>query len=220
MEVSDAIPGVRSLMYRRIGVRQQEIYAKTAPINEEYYGCCATAAIEGGLVDLATIVDPVPVPEAISRVEIVDAGESEIYETGDEIHIVTQGDPWAAIAPRMTVRNRLMRQVGTDLADIVSLQIFYSYRPPTYCPTDACVVVGLRAPYDELLVIDLTKYVLMRAVMIDAQRRAAAIAKLDQEEADLLSDYERHVRNYVPGESRFNRPPLGLVGAADPGAEK
>jgi len=212
-EVTHNVPATRSIAYRRIGIRQQELFAMADKANHEYNGVSATANITGGVVDLATIVDPVPVPEELTRLEVADPGSSP-FPAGTKIHPVAVADQWAAIPPRVTIRNRLVKQVGLDLSGVFSLRIFYVYRPPVYCPTDDCEVVRLRSPYDELLVIDLAKWLLMKAPYIEAATLQRALGVLNAEEGSVLSEYLAHVRAYVPLESRFDGPPQGNTAKA------
>lgn len=207
-EVTHNVPATRSTAYRRVGIRQQELFAMADKVNHEYNGTSAVAGVIAGAVDLATITDPVPVPEELTRIEVANGGTS-IYPAGTTVHPVPVADYAAAIPPRVTIRNRLIKQVGLDLFGVVALRVYYVFRPPVYCPADDCEVVALRSPYDELLVLDLAQWLLRKSPQIDTNTRTLAMNELGAEEASVLSQYLAHVRAYAPFESRFDGPPAG-----------
>jgi hypothetical protein len=206
-EFGAEVPATRSLMYRRIGVRQAALFAEAGRVNQDYYGVCAIATLDNGAADLADIADPIPPLEAVTRVEVFDAGTSGIA-AGTEINLVTLNDQDAATAPRMTLRNNVLRAVGADLDDVVSVEVYYSRSAKRLGATDANTNVELQAPWDELLVVDLTRYLLRKAISIKPDVRAAALELLDGEEAEMMAGFIRHVAEYAPYQTRFGRPPF------------
>lgn len=208
-EVSNTVPATRTLAYRRIGLRQQQLFAAAAKVNSDYYGACAETNLVAGAADLADIASPVPTPELVSKVCVENPGTSA-YVNGDEVNIVQTVDITAALAPRMTLRDLVLQQVGTELAGVTSIMIYYSRLPKAYGPTDAATLTEISSPWDELLVVDLTIY-LLRKAPIDAAVRKLAIDSLKVEEAELLSGYLTHVREYGPVQDRFGRSPAAVT---------
>jgi hypothetical protein len=212
-EITKKTPAAnKTVALRRIAIRQQELVAMSAEESHEYYGVSAIAPLDvNGVADLATITDPIPTPQEITQVRVQDAGTSETVAAGDVVAIVPIADPYASIPPRVTIRNRLITQVGTDLDGVTSIRVDYVFRPPMYCPTDDCEVVILRSPYDELLIIDLAKQILRKSANVEKTIRDERLDFWTQEEAELLTQYRRHVREYGETGSRFSRPPQGVA---------
>lgn len=205
-EFSNSVPGARSVMYRRIGVRQQQLFAKAARINPDYYGICATGQLDDGAADLADLVDPVEAADSIARIEIADVGTSA-YTTGDRVQPVPVDDTDIEDPPRVTIRNRILRGVGSDLDGVVSLKIHYSRIPLPVAPTDGQRNADLEEPHVELLVVDLAKILVAKITSLSATVSAAVLGSLDAEEAKLLADFERHVAEYSGvTSSRFGSP--------------
>lgn len=205
-EFSNSVPGARSVMYRRIGVRQQQLFAKAARINPDYYGICATGQVDDGAVDLADLVDPVEAADSIARIEIAAAGTST-YASGTRVNSVPVDDTDIEDAPRVTIRNRILRGVGTDLDGVVSLKVHYSRIPLAIAPTDGTRQADLEEPHVELLVVDLTKILVKKLTSLSATISSAVLGSLDTEEAALLADFERHVAEYSGvSASRFGSP--------------
>ncbi len=211
-EVTDDAPSANaSVSIRRIALRQQELFTIAAAESHEYNGVSAVCPLDSnGAADLATIADPVPTPDEITMITVHDRGTSELV-AGAQVFIVPVADIAAAIPPRVTIRNRLIKQVSTDLALVTSLQVYYTRRPTMYCPEDECLVTELVSPYDELLVIDLAKHIVTKSPEIEAARRGEVLGRWDAEESELLTQFRRHVREYAATLTRFTRPPQGVA---------
>jgi hypothetical protein len=201
-DVTQTVPLSRAPMYRRISVRQGIILLQAAKANPDFYGASATADLIGGAVDLADIADPVPLPATISRVSIADPGTST-WLAGTEINIVPLHDHASSIPPRMTLRDRVLRAVGAELDNVVSLTIAYAREAPSYTARDKDVAVELASPFDELLVIDLAKYLLSKVPAGTSPIGAATLIAANQEETALMTDYLGYVRAFGPLQDRF-----------------
>jgi len=201
-EHTDQFPQSRLSMIRRVGVRQQQLLARAAGINIDYYGACAETVLVNGACDLADIASPVPTPELITKIEIDDPGESA-YASGDEINIVPSTDPDADLPPRMTLRDLVLEAVGTDLDGVTSIMVFYSRLSTAYGANDGDTLTEISSPHDELLVIDLAVDLLKKARGLDETVRAAALASLQGEEKDALQGYDAHVLSYGPTRARM-----------------
>jgi hypothetical protein len=199
IEFSTKVPSARSVMYRRIGIRQQQLFVRAAKINPDWAGVMATAPLTawGGLLalDLADLITPAEAAELISRIEIAAKGTS-LYAVGQEVNIVTLADPNCADAPRVIVRNKIIQAYNNELVGVTSLNVYYSRVPLPIAPTDGDCDVELAEPHVELLVIDLTRHLLQKTIALATTERTAAIAGLDAEEATALSQFDQHVRRY------------------------
>lgn len=201
-EVTNAFPSTRGLMYRRVGVRQQQLAAAAAHISPDYFGAAAEGVLTGGAADLRDMANPVPIAELITDVLIADKGTS-LLATGQRVNIVKVKDSAdAALPPRATLRGGVVRQVGTDLAGVVSVKVYYSRLPAALSNSDANTAIELMEPHTELLVVDLTAYLLKRA-MGDDEKRQEALKMLADEEKQLLAAWLDHVREYQPAQDRF-----------------
>lgn len=206
-EVGASYPGGRALLFQRVGIRQRQLYVRANKMNPERFGACLTSALSGGLVDFNDVASPVPTPDLIQRVEVLDAGTSG-YAAGDVITIVPAEHQDAALAPRAMIRDGVLIQVGTDLSLVTSIKAYYGKMPEPVPQTAAggATSVELVQPWDALLEIDCADYIINRAFKIDTNLRGAALATLKAEEDELLADFDAHVAGYTPIVSQFLPP--------------
>ena len=101
----------------------------------------------------------------------------------------------------------MLRQVGTDLAGVTSIRAYYSARPFRIDPDDGAVVIRLPEPFHDLLVVDLTQYLLRKTATIAAEVRGVAMQSLKVEEDELLVNFLEDVRAYTSAseKGRFGR---------------
>lgn len=206
-EFSQKVPRARSVMYRRIGVRQQQLFTRAAKINPEWAGVRATAALGTWTgvraLDLADIITPSEAADLITRIEIADKGGSA-YVNGQEVMPVSLADPGCADAPRVLIRNRMILAYNSELDNVTSLNVYYSRIPLAIAPTDGDCDIEMPEPHVELLVVDLTRHLLQMTIALAATERAAAMAALDNEEKELLGLFDEHVARYSDAtRSRF-----------------
>lgn len=206
-EVTAHYPMGRMSAYRRIGIRERQLVQRASAVNPELYGTSATADLDvDKAADFMDIADPVPTPDVIQRITIetlVALPSENPPAVGDEINLVSITDPDAGLPPRATLRDLILRPVGTELADVASIRVWYPKLTPDYGPTDGDTEAYIAAPHDELLVVDLAKVLLARATKLDAGTRTATLAQLDAEEAGLLAMFDRYVAEYGPWQRRF-----------------
>lgn len=207
-------PTTRGIMYRRIGVRLRQLQMKAMKANGDFLGVFATADLTAGAADLNDVVEPTPTPGSIQRITVADPGTSALV-AGDEIAIVPLSDPTAAIAPRCTLRDGVLESVGSDLDGVTSIRVDYARLGKVLTATDKATVVDLMEPWIELLVIDLTSYLLSLTTEMDETKKASALALLSAEETEMFDDFMAFVRDYAPTEDRFSRPPSGVAQQAE-----
>lgn len=210
-ELTDTYSKSRTLMYRRIGVRQQQLVLAATEANQDYFGTVATGTVDhasGDRVDLADIADPVPTPEQVQRIEVeATDGNPAAPPIGKEIAVVPIGDVDAEDPPRATLRRQILKGVGTDLLHVDVVRVYYARQPMSYGPTHRNEITEIPTPHDELLVVDLALFLLNGARGIEKDERDRAVAQLASEEAGLLEGFRLHVAHSIPMTSRFVRPP-------------
>lgn len=191
------VPSAKSVMWRRISLRQQELFSRAAKLNPDWAGVSAIAPLAvwagGPAVDLSDLIDPAEGADLVSRIEISDKGASA-YAVAQEVNIVKLVDANIADPPRVTIRNRIVQAVGADLAGVLSLKVFYS-RIPLPMDTADCLV-DVPMPHDELLVIDLTKWLAKKTISLDTATRTAIIQSLEGEEKEALDNFDGYVARY------------------------
>lgn len=203
-------PSTRLPMYRRIGTRQQQLFSMASKVNPDYYGSEAGAPLDAqyrlDLKDLAGLAD-LDQALGVQRIIILDAGASS-YTAGDEVNIVSIDDIDADLPPRVTIRDQIIKGVGTDLVDVVSLCVKYprvSDMPEN--SEDGTTDIQLIEAYQELLVIDLTKDLVRKCMSMDPTVKAAVQQVLNEEEQELLAMYMADVRAFAIGQhQRFGEP--------------
>ena len=208
LDFGGTFPSTKRVLYRRIEIHQQELFSQASRMNPDYFGVSASGTLDAnGIVDIKEQQASVDVDPAanITRVEVEDAGTHPTLVTGDEINVVPLNDIEVALAPRMTLRNFALRQVGTDLAGVVSVCAFYGYRPETKAtPLDGSEEAELPAVYQELLVIDLTKWMVRMTLALETQIKAAALAALSEEQGEMNGAFMAEVTDYAGAQvSRF-----------------
>lgn len=204
---TDKLPGSHTPLYRRMDVRQQELFRLVALVDYNFFGRCAEGALVDGAVDIgamdvvgAGLGDAPPAVERLTRVEIADAGTSA-YVALEEVHVVDLQDAEeAALAPRVTHRDNVLRQVAADLDGVLELRIHYSRRPARITGPDS--VIELPGAHSELLVVDLSANIVRKSLPLGAERNAA-LELLAAQETNLLAALEAHVAGFSPFVSRF-----------------
>ena len=196
-----AYPGARSVLYRRLSHRTHQLYAAAARWNPEYFGVSAVGTLASGGVSFSTMgsrgaTNPTFSPELIISVEIADKGTSA-YTNGDEVNVIQHNDPDAAAAPRVTIRNQAIQQVDTDLTDVTSLRMSYSRRPFRLNADDQAETVDFPEPFEELLVIDLAKWIVRKILDPAVDQRTAAMESLNEEEAETLVNFQQDVESFT-----------------------
>lgn len=192
---SDSYPSTRSVMYRRISVRQRELFVHIAALDPELFGADVVVDVVDGAANLAALEqsgDVYPV-ERVQVVRIEDAGASDL-DTGERVSLVPADDAEAHLAPRATYRSGVVRGWDGDLDDVTSLWIAYARRPRTI-GADGSGEIELLEPFQDLLVFDLARYLVRGTVDIDGQVKAVAADLIEKQEAALLQSLEQHVQN-------------------------
>ncbi len=195
------------LLLRHIGLHQAALFMLCATWNPEYYGICVTAPLsdDKGL-DLNGLTPPLNQAAGIQRIEVHVSSGVGAPAVGTRISIVPLEDTGAGIAPRMTLRDNALRQVGTDCALITEVEIFYARLSNPVTPTSGASEAEIREPFVQLLVLDCAKYL---GELLAAEGREVSKGILEMiagEYKDVLGTYEAQVRGYVTDvEDRFRR---------------
>jgi hypothetical protein len=184
------------VLYRRLGVRQQQLFAAAARANPEYFGDAAVGTLDsGGKISLASLGDPtaiVPVEamERISRVEVAASSGLTAPAAGTEINVVAVTDAEnAALPPRITIRGGVVAPVGSDLAGVTEILVYYARRPFRTNFEDKLTDVELPEPFQELLVLDLARFTLRKMASLTKEVREVALAALDAEEQEAMVNF-------------------------------
>lgn len=215
-ELGANVPGTLSLMVQHISEAQQELFARGAQWNPDYFGTCVVGTLDGSAIDVLKILDPLEIPETITRIEIADPGSSE-WSAGTEVDAVTLSDPEAGRPPRCFVRRKIISGVAGELDGVTSLRIYYSPSPLPLVEANLDKQLEIPRPHDRIVYLDLALYLLDKLPSpTDAitQGKAAITAELTK----ALAEFESHVRSYVmTTRTRFgSRPHAPPVRVASP----
>ncbi len=222
-ELGADVPGTRSLMIDRISQTQQDVFASGAQWNPDYFGTCVVGTLDGMAMDVLAILDPLEIPETITRIEIADPGSSE-WSAGDEVSVVTLSDrDNATIKPRVTVRRKIISSVGNDLNGVNSIRVFYSPCPLPLDPTATAIGdkrLEIPRPHDRIVPLDLALYLLDK-VPSPTAAVVAGKAAIAAELTMAMAKFESHVRSYVMTTvtrfgSRPHAPPMRVTAPAPP----
>lgn len=206
------VPSARSVSYRRIGVRQAQLFSRIATIHPDYLGSQATVTLVTQSYDLRNLS---PKAERVTYIEIADKGSSG-YNNLDEVNICLADDRVSFIPPRATLRDQILRGVESDLVGVLKLTIFYARKPAIIADFNGGTELELPEQFQDLLVVDLAKQLIRKLLDQEVARRDGWLQLLDQEETDLLATMDDHVRNFGQAEQRRFRP----AGAPTPGGDR
>ena len=197
-EFSSEVPDTRSVLYRRLSARQQHLFAHMATVNADYAGRSAVVALAGGSASLDVLNPPA---ERVTNILISDPGTSG-YAAGQRVNLVTVDDVEAAMAPRAFLRDHQLIGYGAELNLVTGVTVNYSRRPTGLAAgTDT---IDLPEQFQEMLVIDLAKHLVRKMIGLGRTIPPEVLPLLNAEEAELMADFERHVRSYAGAEqSRF-----------------
>lgn len=203
------VPSTRQVHWRRLQLRQQQLFSIASRLNPDYYGVSASGVLDANaalnLDDLATtaLVDQAV---GIQRIEIDDAGTSGLT-TGDDVNIVSVDDIDADLSPRVTLRDFIIRGVGSDLTNVTSLCVFYSRIPDLIQEALGTETVQLPEQYQELLVVDLLRDMISKTISMEATTKTAVLELLTGEESGLMDPYLKEVATFQHGQRhRFSEP--------------
>lgn len=189
-EFQATFPNSFDVSRRRVQAHQQVLFSHAADVNRDYVGADAVLVLTTGACDTKLLT---PKPMRIVRVFIEDAGTSGIA-TGRKVNIVPIDDLVSALAPRATLRDGIIAQVGTELAGVTSVRVWYS-RQPAAIPL-ATNVPELPDQYHELLVIDLAMQMVRKTIGLSATSRDDILQVLQLEYQDMYGDFTEHLKNY------------------------
>lgn len=200
-EAGGEVPSTRSVLYRRLAVRQQELYAFVAGRNPDYSGRSAAVALTAGVGDLSLVT---PAVERVTHIQILNAGTSP-YAVGLRVNPIAIEDPRAALAPRVLIRDNELIGYNSELDLVTSVTVYYARRSASTLL--AATTIDLPDQFQELLVIDLARHIIRKMTTIDGQPRAGWLQFLDEEEKELMGQFEAHVAAFnAPMQSRFAEP--------------
>lgn len=208
LDFGGQFPSTRPVYYRRIEIRQQQLFTMASRVNPDYFGVTAKGTLDANyklnLADLDTATDLDPTA-AITRVLVLGPGTHPTLQAGDEITIVPETDEDAFLPPRMTLRNFILAGVDDDLEGVATVCVHYGYRPQNNtAPMDGTETAELPQVFQELLVIDLSAYMVRQTLSMDAETKAAALQILQAEEKEMLDPFLAEVADYANAQaSRF-----------------
>jgi hypothetical protein len=196
----------RATLLRRMGTTQALLFATAATLNPEYYGLCVTATLASGGVDLNALAPPLNQASGIHRVEVAASSGVGAPPAGTRIALVPLMDPDSGLPPRATVRDNVFRGVGSDLAAVTEIRVWYSRLSNPVLPTQGGLEAELREPWQDLLLLDTALHV---CTLLAAEGRPVAeglVASITADFAALRDGWEAHVRGYVRDvDDRFRR---------------
>jgi hypothetical protein len=188
-----------SVLLNHMNQRQGELFEWIATIDPEFHGVDELAPVVGGKVDLVALEGSgAPLIGHLQHIAVGDGGTSS-HSEGAKVRIVRVDDP-RELPPRVTLRNRVLSQVGDDLQGVASLRLYYSWRPRPISPSGD-TVLSLPDGFGDLLSYAVARFVLMRDIQT---AQSPAYAYYSDEETKRLTALEAFVRgSYRALQSRF-----------------
>jgi hypothetical protein len=208
LDFSVTFPTTERVLFRRVEIRQQELFSAAARLNPDYFGVNSEGPLDSEFranlkdLDVAADVDPAA---NVTRVEIGDPGTHPTLQNGDQVNIVSISDREADLPPRMDLRNFILTGVGQDLAGVVTIVIYYGYFPETKSvPLTGFEEAELPLAYQELLVYDLTRWLIQQTLEMDPAKKVAALELLDVDAGQMMEAFLAEVADFAGAQvSRF-----------------
>jgi hypothetical protein len=190
-----------SVLYDRMSLRQAELFSWVAGIDPEFFGRDVAAPVTSGTVAFTALESAGVRVGHVQSVVVENPGTSG-YRAGERVRLV-RSDDVRDLPPRVTLRDRVLRSVETDLEGVTSLRVFFSRLPAGITPSGVGTI-ELPSPFDDLLALDLAKFILTRDL---ETANSPALAYYVAEEAKRLVALEAHIRGtYRAMETRFTQP--------------
>jgi len=194
-EFNVAMPSTTSAAYGRMTRRQEQLFAKGAVLNREFFGADEALAVVANEVDTQDL-NPLPMRIHVVRVE---APGTSTWAQGTQVAVVHVDDLEAELPPRATLRDGVLEGVGTDWDGLTSIRIFHSKRPAEL--TVKTDIPQLPKQFHELLALDIAKWLMRKAMGLTDGARKQYIDLLTQEELELENDYERFLKDWAFAET-------------------
>lgn len=197
-EFNVQVPSTRSAAFARLTRRQEQLFARAAVLNREFFGKDGELVVAANEVDTQ---DLNPIPMRVHIVRVANPGASA-YPVGQRVAIVHVDDLEAELPPRATMRDGVIQGVASDWTGLTSVRVFYSKRPAEVTMPDD--VPELPKQFHELLALDLAKWLIRKTLGITDQSKLEMVGVLETEEKELEADFERFLVDWAFTEtSRF-----------------
>lgn len=169
---------------------ERAIYLAAARENPDYFGREGTTDARGSSTATWSLTSAPGNIASVQKVEVsAITGTVTGVSVGDDVNVVSVLDPDTALAPRVYVRNKVMREYNEELQDdssnyVTRLKVFYSYLPTDKTATTDSM--DLPDEHNMLLVLPLASLMALRdqrpdeAVVIDQRLAIQQVAFLRQ----------------------------------------
>lgn len=210
-DLGAAIPSAKSVWYRRIGIRQGQIFSKVTTTDPDYFGVTAVVVLVAQAYALSALN---PRADRINDVRVANPGTSG-YTVRQRVNLVILEDVDAMLSPRVTIRDQILAGVQSDLSGVTSLTLDYAKRPAASSTIVGATQLELPEQFQDLLAIDLAKQMIRKLLDVEPARRDGWMQLLSAEESDLFGTLDNHVRYFVGGEQRRFRPASPPIAGSD-----
>jgi hypothetical protein len=200
-EFGDQWPSARSVMYQRINTRHRQLFAMMTTALPDLAGVVENAPVVSGVVDLTALEYDVA---SVVDVRIPADG---VYALDQRVAIIPVDDPDAGLPPRMTASLGELRAYGNELDGVPEVRVAYTRLAESIEMEDD--EPELPELFHPLLVLDLARYNVQKAISIPSATRAEIAALFDVEEKAMLADFESYLFAYSPVQRRFAGPSTG-----------
>lgn len=210
---ANLIPPAQVLTY--LSQFQRRAYVKAARINPEYFGTDAVSATRAAYTDTWNIGSSPGNIAALTEVYVETiSGTMTNVAVGDKVKLVDRRWPDIEIAPRVTVRGRIIKDYDDELSEaadkyVTVLRLYYSPLPAqlaTYTQT-----VSIPDEWIDLLILPLARLMAVR------DGRFEEAKEIKEELDDVLGDFEQAMLVYDHGVQRPlpAAPALPIIASAE-----
>lgn len=210
-DLGATVPSAKSVWYRRLGIRQGQIFTLITNIDPDYFGVSSVVTLVAQAYALSGLT---PKCDRVNDVRVLDPGSSGL-RLKERVNLVQLEDADAHIPPRAVIRDQVLVGLDSDLSGVASVTIHYARRPAASASIVGASVIELPDQFTDLLTLDLARQMLRKLLDVEPARRDGWLELLSGAEADLLGVLDTHVRYFVGGEQRRFSPASPPVAGTD-----
>ena len=204
-DYTEQFPASDKAAFLRLDTHQHHLFGDASAWDPEHFGADEALDVQTGQVLLPRTV------ARVSDVYVEDPGCSK-WKAGRRVNIVPANDYHRHMAPRVFIRSLRLVGVEQDIVDVQSVRVYFA-RYPAKIGLDGTIGghedadMDLPEPWTNLLVIDLARDLIRRAIALEGDMKTRALDRLDEQYETEFKKFEKHVVRYTHvRQDRFRRP--------------
>lgn len=149
-----------------ITLYERRVYLTAARENPDFFGREGNTSARASSTDSWSLTSAPGNIAAVSKIEVQSiTGSVSGISAGDDVNIISIRDPDAALAPRVYIRNKTVREYNQELQDdssnyVTRLKVYYSFLPPDRTSTSDSL--ALPGEFNNLVILPVAALMAIR----------------------------------------------------------